>query len=213
MKLTLLFLLLVINYQSNCIDNSCLVKEKEFLINAKNGRVLKFHLYNSKMRKEQCELKIDIEGSSDDTGDKGMTYKIVDSKNKVVQQGFMSSKSWFNISFKTTKTEKYTFILEDLDTSFKGKLPGNLGKIRINVFNQKDLQELADKILIQEKDFAIISEKTRRLYYNLFNKKMKNKNCKISIKIYHSYDDTGDKGMTYKILDDYSSIVSQGSLS
>jgi calcineurin-like phosphoesterase family protein len=111
-----------------------LLKEEDVSFSAGTSRSIKYPLTIPEVGKNALILEIKVYHSYDDSGDKGMTYKLLASDNKIVKKGYMSSREWFTIEYNKIKhNEKYTFILEDLDTKLSGKYAGNNGEIQINL--------------------------------------------------------------------------------
>ena len=108
-----------------------LLKEENVSFSAEKNRSFQYHISIPEAGEETLILEVEVYHSYDDSGDKGMTYKLLDSDDKIVKEGFMSSREWFIIEYDKVKhKEKYTFILEDLDTKLSGKYAGNKGKVR-----------------------------------------------------------------------------------
>lgn len=78
-------------------------------------------------------LRCEIAGASDDTGDGGLEYELLDPRGKVVKQGFLSSSGLERVVHKTRIGGVWKFVLIDADTVLEGEYPGNRGSLRITV--------------------------------------------------------------------------------
>ena len=112
------------------------LKPTEFVVKNKDTRSLKYNISVPRTYKGNVEARIYVRHSADDSGDKGMTYRILKKKEQL-QAGSMKSKDWTIIPLDVKQGQKYTFILEDLDTKFTGKYPGNGGEIKITLCYNK----------------------------------------------------------------------------
>ena len=113
-----------------------LLKEEDVSFSAESNRSFQYKIIIPETEKDGLILEIEVYHSYDDSGDKGMTYKLLDSDDKTVKEGCISSRKWVKMEYDKVKcNEKYTFILEDLDTKLSGKYAGNKGKIRANLLH------------------------------------------------------------------------------
>ena len=110
-----------------------LLEKVEFNIEKDKDRILKYKINIPEFERRHGLLRIGVEHSYDDAGDKGMNYYFADEKKCVVKSGFMSTKEVYWIEFEVTSKSKWTFVLEDLDTKFDGDFPGNGGHIQIEL--------------------------------------------------------------------------------
>lgn len=78
-------------------------------------------------------LRCEVTGASDDTGDYGLDYELVDPRGKVVKRGSLGSSETEHLIHKTRIGGEWKFVLIDADTSFAGEYPGNNGSLRITV--------------------------------------------------------------------------------
>ena len=80
----------------------------------------------------KTRVKIRIIGGHDNTGDGGLNWKLVDSTQKEIYgSGFTGAEKAKGWVVKDIGTFRPILIIEDLDTKFVGKLPGN--KFRLAV--------------------------------------------------------------------------------
>lgn len=123
-------------YSPNEWQRSFLLKEQHFSFNKYRGRKQVYQLSDRKVPSGSV-LRIGIHHGYDDTGDKGVTFALVDSNNHTVLSAFSDYQvwQWFDIPF--TSINGLTLIVEDQDTSFKGKHPGNGGKVKVEVLSPR----------------------------------------------------------------------------
>ncbi len=77
-------------------------------------------------------IKIGIYHGADNTGDKGLYFKIKNLKeNTTLMQGFSNGSRWQWFSFNYISDKPFKITIEDLDTRFDDKYPGNAGKIKV----------------------------------------------------------------------------------
>jgi len=78
-------------------------------------------------------LRCEITGASDDSGDFGLEYELVDPRGRVVKKGFLNSSEAEMVIHKTRIGGGWKFVLIDADTALDGEYPGNHGSLRIMV--------------------------------------------------------------------------------
>ncbi|MGI9241618.1 MAG: hypothetical protein ACR2RV_12525, partial [Verrucomicrobiales bacterium] len=78
-------------------------------------------------------LRCEVAGASDDSGDHGLEYELVDPRGNVVKKGFLSSSESERVVHKTRIGGPWKFVLIDADTELSGEYPGNNGSLRITV--------------------------------------------------------------------------------
>ena len=78
-------------------------------------------------------LRVSIHNSYDDSGDHGMTYKVLDTDGSKVAGSFLSSHHWSTGELEVQAGDRLRLILEDLDTSHGGRTPGNGIKLQVEL--------------------------------------------------------------------------------
>ena len=91
-------------------------------INAKNGRQFYIPLRLDGRR----AIKVTIWHGHDNTGDGGLRWRLLDTaKNKEIAHGFTKSKKAKSWTIRDISSLKPVLIIEDADSKFSGKAPGN----------------------------------------------------------------------------------------
>ena len=98
------------------------IHRQAFVFNEANGRTIYLPLALS----GRSKIKLTIYGGADDTGDKGLTWKLMDSGlETVLASGFARATKAKSFLVKDIRTTNPVLVIEDLDTRFSGKKPGN----------------------------------------------------------------------------------------
>ena len=108
-----------------------LVPERSFHINKKYGRVNEFRFVLPKEIKCDTQLQIGIYGGEDDSGDKGVTFYLYDKNGKNLLSGFSNASGWEWFSLNPKNSREFILKIEDSDTKFIGKHPGNGGLVKV----------------------------------------------------------------------------------
>ena len=108
-----------------------LLSETSFSISKKSKRIQKFSFSLPKILKCSDTLQIGIFDGKDNSGDNGVTFRIENQEGKIILSGFSNSSSWEWFVLKPKQNRNFTLIIEDIDTSFTGKYPGNGGKVKV----------------------------------------------------------------------------------
>ena len=77
-------------------------------------------------------IRCEIGRASDDSGDAGLHYELVEPGGRVAKKGFLQS-SIDVVTHETTRPGTWTLVLRDEDTSLEGHSPGNSGSVRVVV--------------------------------------------------------------------------------
>lgn len=78
-------------------------------------------------------LKIGIGHAADDSGDKGLYYAVLSSSGQVLQKEFIKSSSIDWGTMEVQPNSHFVLLLQDDDTSFEGKYPGNGGSLEMHL--------------------------------------------------------------------------------
>ena len=108
-----------------------LLSESSFLISKKRGRTQEFMFTLPKEIKGKNSLQIGIYGGADDSGDKGVTFNIRNKNGKKLLTGFSNAKAWEWFSLEPKDNREFILTIEDSDTKFIGKYPGNGGMVKV----------------------------------------------------------------------------------
>jgi len=120
--------------QSFCLTTSnftTLLTESKFSIRKKEKRSQAFTFVLPKKIKCKNTVQIGIFGGADDSGDKGITFTLIDKNGKQFLSGFSNSTSWEWFSLNPQESREFTLSIIDMDTKLKGKHPGNGGMVKV----------------------------------------------------------------------------------
>ncbi|CAA6800359.1 MAG: Unknown protein [uncultured Sulfurovum sp.] len=108
-----------------------LLEETKFSIKNKTQRTQSFTFEIKEKLKKNTYINIGIYNGHDNSGDNGLNFKVENQNGKWLMANFSKKKDWewFRINIKNN--QKLILTIEDNDTSFKGKFPGNGGLIKI----------------------------------------------------------------------------------
>lgn len=105
------------------------LKRERFTITREDERTLRYSLRLPKLGSGPVELHIGINHGADDTGDRGLDYRVEGPSGDVVKRGFTRSKDTFWVILDVKSSSQWTLVIEDLDTRLTGKTPGNGGTV------------------------------------------------------------------------------------
>jgi len=108
-----------------------LLPETKFTINKKEARTQKFLFFLPQKTKNNGIIKIGIYGGDDNSGDRGLNFRIINKKGKLLASGFSNAKLWEWFSLDVLLEKELFLVLEDYDTDLEGKYPGNGGMVKI----------------------------------------------------------------------------------
>jgi hypothetical protein len=108
-----------------------LLPESTFLISKEVGRTQEFRFTLPKEIKCKDTLKIGIYGGSDDSGYEGVSFQISNKNGKNMLTGFSNTKGWEWFSLEPKDVREFILTIEDSDTRFTGKYPGNGGLVKV----------------------------------------------------------------------------------
>jgi len=107
--------------------------EQPFSIGDEGSRILRFPIKLPRTVPPGCALRIGIHHGNDDSGDKGLRFRLVDAEGNELAAGFVKSKRWEWFETPLGTEQKRVLFLEDSDTKFAGKYPGNGGAVKATV--------------------------------------------------------------------------------
>lgn len=105
---------------------------EEFSIESESTRRLEFRFLVARDSAAKS-LRCEITGASDDSGDYGLEYELIDPRGKVVRQGFLNSSESVRVIQKTRIGGEWSLVVTDVDTVLGGEFPGNQGSLRVEV--------------------------------------------------------------------------------
>ena len=112
---------------------------KKFRINSENSRRLHFPFtVPESHHKNKWQIIANITGARDDQGDKGLYSWFVHPNGVDSEKVFLDAKGLSIVHDLAKPGSKMVFVIEDSDTNFSGKSPGNTGKIEILAYPTND---------------------------------------------------------------------------
>ena len=112
-------------------DGHRVMVKQNFHIKKAEERVLTFPFV---IKRVPAKITVGIGGASDDSGDRGLRYLLVDPLGRVIKRGFADKDEYVWVEQQSTRSGKWKVILEDLDTDLKDKKsPGNRGAVEVLV--------------------------------------------------------------------------------
>ena len=104
---------------------------EDFHINKPESRRL---TYPFEIKNVPALIKVGIGGGSDDSGDGGLHYMLIDPIGRVIKSGFTKSDDYVWEQHQSTRSGKWKLIIHDLDTDLRDKKsPGNHGAVEVLV--------------------------------------------------------------------------------
>ncbi len=102
-------------------------------ISSDSGRKLEYPVAVEDYGAKSVVLRAGIGGGADDSGDKGAWTYLVDAERKVIKKQFTKSDKVEWLTAKVQQGQSYYVIIEDTDTVFGGRNPGNAGSLEVRV--------------------------------------------------------------------------------
>ncbi len=100
-----------------------------FSIKTADGRVQRWAFTLPKLKVRRVQLRVGVGHSYDDSGDRGLVYRLRDPSGQVVRQGFISTRNTFWVRVSAAPGATWELEVEDADTSLSGKYAGNGGSV------------------------------------------------------------------------------------
>ena len=85
-------------------------------------------------------IRFDISAASDDSGDKGLHFMLVDPAGRVAKHGFLTSSDTVQVTHQTNASGGWQMLLQDEDTALDGAHPGNHGYIKVSITEEPAIQ-------------------------------------------------------------------------
>lgn len=104
---------------------------KRWQIKSQEERSLEFKVKIEKTSMLDEWLIVGIGHGGDDSGDYGMHYRLFDAEGKMIDRQFVWHEGIDRFEYKIKESGEYTIKLQDRDTDFEGKHPGNSGTIEV----------------------------------------------------------------------------------
>ncbi|MCL1068833.1 hypothetical protein L2735_18860 [Shewanella olleyana] len=111
---------------------STLVNETVFIKN-ETTRIIQFPFAFENSNDKSYALNVGIKHGLDDYGDKGLYVNILDKNENLLYSFFSKEKTWKWKTLNNLNKDEYIVSIEDKDTSFSSKSPGNKAQIKINL--------------------------------------------------------------------------------
>jgi hypothetical protein len=108
-----------------------LLPETNFFIKRAKKRVKVFSFFLPKLLHSKDSIKIGIYGGADNSGDRGVTFRVLNEKGELLYSGFSKALKWEWFNIHTLNGEELRLIIEDFDTTLKGKKAGNRGMVKV----------------------------------------------------------------------------------
>jgi len=105
--------------------------DRPFAINRTHGRHIEYPLKIPRSTHPEETLLIGLYGARDDTGNHGINLRITTADYRSIFSAFADKKHWQWFKIPRPAPGAYRIMLNDYDTSFTGKYPGNGGQIKV----------------------------------------------------------------------------------
>ena len=110
-----------------------MIERQSFSINSEKARILEYPFRAPTLKSGRVAIHIGVGHGVDDTGDKGLWCRLVDTNGAVVSSRFVQSEGVYWISRVVPPGSQWTLLIEDLDTTFGEPNPGNPGTVEVHV--------------------------------------------------------------------------------
>ncbi|MHC4777333.1 MAG: metallophosphoesterase family protein [Planctomycetota bacterium] len=110
-----------------------ILKKQKWKVDSEETRILSFPFEVPEFPEEEGLLRIALEETLDDSGDRGICYSLLDEHGMSVKNGYLGLKAVSIVDFPVPPKSRWTFLLVDGDTKLDGKKPGNSGTIEVRV--------------------------------------------------------------------------------
>jgi len=107
-----------------------------FSINRESKRTLAFD-FEVPVTPVVKTIRLEVGGASDDSGDQGLHFVLIDPAGKVVEKGFLTSREEVKLFHQTGTSGGWQLQIQDKDTTFDGAHPGNNGTVRVTIIDRK----------------------------------------------------------------------------
>ncbi|MEM7165572.1 MAG: glycerophosphodiester phosphodiesterase family protein [Planctomycetota bacterium] len=109
------------------------VAETDFVISQSAGRTVEFPISLPDTRGSGFKLRVGIEHGYDDTGDKGVRFRLRGEPEKDLLREFSKAKGWRWFELPLESLSDLTLVVEDEDTKLSGRHPGNRGRVKVTL--------------------------------------------------------------------------------
>ena len=113
-----------------------LLPEEPFVINSEKTRTLPFSIKLPKKRNKNDVLRIGIYHGYDDSGDKGVNFRLLDEEENLLMADSAKSKNWQWFEVVIGKNIELILYIEDYDTKLTGRYPGNCGSVKATLVSK-----------------------------------------------------------------------------
>ncbi|MFB6357175.1 MAG: metallophosphoesterase [bacterium] len=119
-------------------DTWPILSRRTIQFNSDNSRRMSFPFKVPENWDGDVLLRVGIEEASDNSGDYGIHYRLVNRHDQVIRSSFIGERSLFWIEKQVKPGSQWKLILEDQDTSLSGKWPGNEVSIQAFVVSPRN---------------------------------------------------------------------------
>lgn len=109
------------------------VEEQGFSVRDEGSRVLDYPVKFPLLTGGKGRLRVGVFHGDDDTGDGGVRMKLLDGAGNVLVERVAKGKGWEWFEVAVEGRKDLIVRLEDLDTRFGGRHPGNAGAVKVNL--------------------------------------------------------------------------------
>ena len=100
-------------------------------ISKDSERKIEYHIAVEDYGARSVVLRAGVRGGADDSGDRGAWMYLVDAEKKVIKKQFTKSDKVEWLTADVQQGHSYYVIIEDTDTAFNGRNPGNAGSVEV----------------------------------------------------------------------------------
>lgn len=108
-----------------------LLPQTDWHVDSESNRRLKFPIKVDDYGAKAAVLQVAVGGADDDSCDEGLWIIVQDAQQNVVKKAFSKSKGVERLNCNVQQGQSYTVVLDDSDTEFTGRNPGNGGNIQV----------------------------------------------------------------------------------
>ncbi|BDS05953.1 hypothetical protein NT6N_09930 [Oceaniferula spumae] len=109
------------------------VEQQGFTVRDANSRVLHYPVKFPLLSSGKGVLRVGVFNAKDDSGDRGVRVSVIDGDGRRVASRFVKGSGWEWFEVPANGRKDLFVRLEDADTSFGGRHPGNVGALKVNL--------------------------------------------------------------------------------
>lgn len=107
--------------------------ETPFQIKTADARTVRFPVALPSLKGSAFAVRVGIEHGYDDTGDRGVRFRLSNGAGEVLLNGFSRARGWQWFEVPVDPAAELTLAVEDRDTRLTGRHPGNGGRVKVNL--------------------------------------------------------------------------------